>query len=307
MLNTTPGELGSWFDGGASFNGIVYITSTWPGSMNGVPDAAATLWPDQGSLSDTTQILSYSVPMAQRALPYNLCSDSLGYISGSRRIPLSGPPSDGIASNGFEPNFTVPSCDASSSVTSRPNAVRIINAATLSSTTFPGGLSVVSNLPVYVTGNLNTSSSTSSATATPWVPFMIGADAVTLLSDGWDDRNSAWDNSVAYSSRNATSSTYNVQILGGIVETVDSSHYSGGIENYPRFLENWRSRTATITGSFVVGFASVYQHQLWRYGSPIYDAPTRSWSFDPHLKVLLNQPPGAPLFSIHSVSRLNRL
>lgn len=307
LADTTPGELGSYFGGGSSFNGIVYISATWSGSMAGMPNSSASLWPAQGSISDAPQIQNNSVASVQTALPFPLCSTDLGYQSGSRRIGFSRPASDGVTSNGFEPLFTIPSCTSDKSTTARPNAIRILNGASVSTTRFPKGLSIVSNLPVYVQGNLNSSSVTSSQTVTPWVPVMVGSDALTLLSNAWDDKNSLWDNTVAYTTRVASASTFTLCFLGGMVETADANRYSGGMENFPRFLENWTGVTATIAGSFVYGFSSIYQRQPWKYGSPVYDAPNRTWFFDPHLTVLDNQPPGAPRFSIHSVSRLNRL
>ncbi len=307
MRDTTPGELGSYFDGGEDFNGIVYITNTWPGSMDGLPNGYATLWPSQANVDDPAQVRSYNATMVQDALPFPLCSDDLGYLPGERRIGFSFPPSDGDPNNGFEPEFTIPSCDPSISPLGRPSAVRIINGANIPHDLFPIGLSIVTNLPAYVVGNFNTASNTRSIDSEPWMPVMIGADALSLLSNAWDDKNAPWNNTGSYSRRYASSTTYNFEFLGGTVETTDAGHYSGGIENYPRFLEKWSGRTATIHGSLVVGYASVYQYQRWKYGSPVYQAPTRRWSFDEHLKLLANQPPGAPRFSIHSVSRLNRI
>ncbi len=307
MADTTPGELGSYFDGGATFNGIVYIAFSWAGSMDGFPGDLPALWPSQGTVSDPTQARSYSTSMVQDALPFPLCSDSLGFVPGSQRIALSGPPSNNDPDDGFEPYFTVPTCNDAVTPTGRPNAVRFVNGAAIDMDTFPNGLSLVTNLPAYVLGSTNTNSDASSASATPWVPILFAADALTLLSDNWEDDEGPWfDTCSGFCSRVATNSTYHLLILSGNVETADSSHYGGGVENFPRFLENWSGKTTSIAGAFVIGFASVYQRQPWKYGSPIYNAPKRNWFFDNHLSSLAHQPPGAPLFSIHSVTRMNR-
>lgn len=307
MSDTTEGELGSYFDGGASFNGIIYITYTWDGAMDGFPGQLPALWPAQGGEIDPSQTPSWDAPMVQQALPYPLCSDDLGYVPGQVRVGFSGPPSDGNPDNGFEPVFTIPSCSPNNSITSRPNAIRFINGARIDTTRFPQGLSLVTNLPAYVLGEFNTGSDTGSASAIPWLPVMVGADALTLLSSAWDDKDAPWsDSSNGFGSRNATNTTFNLEVLAGTVETADAEHYGGGVENFPRFLENWSGRTATIVGAFVVGYASGYQRQPWEYGSPIYNAPKREWSFDPHLSSLSHQPPGSPLFNIHSVTRVSR-
>lgn len=310
MQDTTSGELGSYFSGGTGFNGIVYISGTWNGSMAGVPDTLATLWPAQGAVTDSTQIASFSTPMNQRALPQPLCSDSLGYVPGTRRIGFSRPVSDGVDANGFEPAFTIPSCDSSISPLATPNAVRIVNAASISASLFPKGLSIITNLPAYVQGPFNTSSPPTLPVArcggagTTWIPVLVGADAVTLLSSAWRDQNDPWDNSSGFGARRAVSTAFYASFISGNVETVDGSNYSGGIENFPRFLENWNGNTtATISGALVVGFASVYQRQRWGAGN-VYSAPVRAWSFDTHLELMSCQPPGTPMFNVHAFTYL---
>lgn len=309
LADNRPGELGSYFTNNRRFNGIIYIAYTWPGSMAGNPDQLATLWPAQGALSDPTQTPSQTVPMIQRALPYPLCSDNLGYVSTTQRNGFTLPVSDGNSANGFEPIFTIPSCDSAVSATSRPNAIRLINASTIDLSRFSKGLSIVTNLPLYVMGSTNVNSSATApaslcGTAQPgWIPMMVGADAVSLLSNAWIDSNSPWDNSKAFSSRVATTSTYRLSFISGIVDTVDASNYSGGIENFPRFLENWTNVTANLSGAMVVGYSSVYQRQKWG-GASVYSAPIRAWSFDTHLELMSCQPPGTPMFNVHSFTYL---
>lgn len=309
LQDTSSGELGSYFTGSRKFNGIVYVSYTWSGMLNGMPDELATLWPAQGAVLDNTQAASQGTAMVQRALPYPLCSDDLGYIPGTRRNGFSRPLSDGNDANGFEPLFTIPSCNSTDSPTSYPNAVRVMNAATLNRTVFPKGLSIVTSLPMYVQGNVNTSS-TIGTTAVPcgsltsaWVPFMVGGDAVSLLSTAWLDVNDPWDNSKGLGSRNSLDTIYNMTFISGNVETVNGSYYSGGVENFPRFLENWSGKTATINGAMVIGFSSVFQRQPWG-GGGVYNAPVRVWSFDRNLELMSCQPPGTAMFNVHSFTYL---
>lgn len=323
MKDETPGELGSYFKGGRTFNGVLYISSDWSGSLSGFPDALATLWPAQGAVSDLAQPLTRDIKMVQRALPRELCSDSLGFVSGVRRVGFSLPSSDGSASNGFEPFFTVPSCDPALSPTARINSVRVINAKQLDAGAFPNGLSLATNLPAYAQGNINSlpalartwlSSEVSEleqpipdtecgGKGTGWLPMQISSDALSLLSSAWTDANAPWDGTKTLTNRIANNTIFNLILLAGQVETASSSAYSGGLENFPRFLENWGSKTATIKGSLIMGFASVYQRQPWG-GANVYSAPTRSWSFDVNLQKLTCQPPGAPAFSVGSFSYL---
>ncbi|MCX5852090.1 MAG: pilus assembly PilX N-terminal domain-containing protein [Deltaproteobacteria bacterium] len=157
--------------------------------------------------------------------------------------------------------------------TDNSKSVRLTDGASIPST----GLTVVSNNAVYIKGDYNTTNN----------PAAIMGDAISVLSNSWDDANS---NSADLSPRVASNTTINAAFMGGNVETT-SSHYSGGAENYMRLLENWSGKTLTYSGSLVNLWTSQQATGIWQYGSPVYTAPTRNWSYgiDPaHL------PPGTP-------------
>jgi len=65
----------------------------------------------------------------------------------------------------------------------------------------------------------------------------------------------------------------------GNVET-EGSGYSGGAENFMRFLERWSGRTLNFEGSLVCMWESEQATGEWRYGSPQYTAPNRNWIYD---------------------------
>jgi hypothetical protein len=274
------------------------------------------------------------------ALPYPLCSD------GS---------TDDLTTGGYV--FRRPDCNAPATFT-RINGVRIINARRINSNTppsttpeitepgslpgFPGapvltaaavgrlprGLSIVSNLPVYVVGDVNI---TSDAYANPtddsrhWVPFLVGGDVVHPLSNAWDDRNARWALSNGDQTRRASVTRYYMEILSGwgmTVGTTDNQR-SGGIHNFPRALENWGSGTvancrgagdftggcpAIIHGSLVIGHNRVYTSWPFRdaNGDIGRSPPRRDWGFDPHLNDLEKQPPGTPLFDVSAVRQWTR-
>jgi hypothetical protein len=73
----------------------------------------------------------------------------------------------------------------------------------------------------------------------------------------------------------------------------DGDSYSGGVENYFRFLENWSGVNFVFEGSIIQLWLSETALGLWSYGSPNYTAPNRIWSWDTSL-VGINGPPGAP-------------
>lgn len=321
---TTNKELGSYFDGtpgNPAFNGIVYITYTWPGqlkdasfktsatALTGPPDP----WPDPRLANDVTQVEHhtnhdvdgghFTETQATTALPWPLCSAGPGAATNfgfsrtatgvvDQRVGFSRPSDDGIAANGFEPYFTVPNCDSTVSATSRPNAIRVINATNIDPVRFPRGLSIVTNLPAYLLGDVNTVTS-------PWKPVMVAADAVTLLSNDWTDANSRWTTGFSKSSRPATSATYKVAILAGDVAT-GSTNWGGGINNFPRFMENW-SGTGAIVGSMVIAFRSVFQNH--KLNVDAYGAPTWTWSYETQFDTTFNQPPGTPMYNVTAISK----
>lgn len=128
------------------------------------------------------------------------------------------------------------------------------------------GLTIVSDDPVYVQGDYNTVSKK---------PVAIIADALNLLSNNWNDTNSAG----ALSGRTASNTTFNSAFIAGIKTTAGAS-YNGGLENYPRLHENWTSKTLTIRGAFVALWNSQIGTGNWIYGGNYYTAPTRNWDYD---------------------------
>lgn len=162
------------------------------------------------------------------------------------------------------------------------------------------GITVASQNPVYIQGDYNTGGSnppSNSGDATkPQVtgytrrPCAVIADAVNLLSNAWSDSNSP----SGLSSRVASNTTFNTAIVSGIVPSV-SNYYSGGAENFPRFLENWSGKILTYYGSMVELYPS--RQSIGHWGSAnVYNPPNRQWYFDTNLQVYT--PPGSlPVFS----------
>jgi hypothetical protein len=167
-------------------------------------------------------------------------------------------------------------------------AVRVRNGATLPAQ----GLTVVTEKPMYVQGHYNAPNTshrgTTNTTAT--LPASLVADAITVLSANWSDANST----ASLSTRAASSTTVNAAFLAGIVETKTYNNYSGGVENFPRFLEEWgSSRIFTYNGSMVVMFPSRFATGRWGM-SNVYAPPARNWAFDLNFMDATKLPPGTP-------------
>jgi len=150
-------------------------------------------------------------------------------------------------------------------------------------------LSVVSQNPVYIQGNYNTTYDN---------PAAIFADSINILSSNWADSRS----SQSLSSRTARDTTVNSAFFTGIVPTA-GANYSGGVENLPRFLENWTGYSFTYRGSMVVMFSSQTSTGRWVYGGNYYTAPNRNWAFDTQFLDATRLPPGTP--SVRAIRRAN--
>lgn len=159
-------------------------------------------------------------------------------------------------------------------------ALRLVNCATLGPA---DGLMVVSDTPIYVKGNYNTNNKKGAA--------LVG-DTITFLSNNWDDDN-AINASSPFSNRVATPTTVNAALVTG--DTITSvGNYNGGLENLPRFLENWSGVNFVLRGSIINLWESQQAIGAWNYGSPIYQAPNRVWSYDTDFDDPANLPPGTP-------------
>ncbi|MDQ2949143.1 MAG: hypothetical protein M3Y27_24930, partial [Acidobacteriota bacterium] len=168
------------------------------------------------------------------------------------------------------------------------------------------GLTIARNNAVYVQGDFNTGATGGTVpsnvansysdpnnppnpqtSAYTRAPTSILADAVNVLSNSWNDANSA----AALSSRVASNTTINAAFVSGIVPTNVNGDggYSGGAENFPRFLENWSASQLTYYGSMVELYKSKYSTGEW--GAASYSPPLREWFFDNNFKI--TPPPGS--------------
>jgi len=196
--------------------------------------------------------------------------------------------------------------DVTATTTDIPkNAIRLTNAGTLPT----NGLTVATQDGLYVQGDYNTGTTTDytavpsnqgnsnndkSPTISPYTrkPAALIADAVTILSNSWSDSNA--NKSIDY--RTASNTTVNAALLAGFMPSGYISAagveygYSGGANNYPRFLENWNNKYLTYFGSMVELFQSTTFTGKWDTGD-IYAPPVRSWNYDTNYDT--TSPPGS--------------
>ena len=210
-------------------------------------------------------------------------------------------PGGSMASTAFGGIIYLTDSTAASAPANQRRAFRLLNGASVP----PGGLTIASDDAVYIQGDYNTgtnggtqpASNFTGAANDPTKPTITGynrepcavvADAVMILSNSWQDSNSGKD----LSYRQATNTTVNTAIVSGIVPSgTQGSNYSGGAENFPRFLEDWGSdNTLTYYGSMVELYKSKYHTGVWGQNN-VYNPPVRNWYFDN--KFYVNPPPGS--------------
>ncbi len=196
-----------------------------------------------------------------------------------------------------------------SATSSARRAIRVAGGSSIPSS----GLTVASNNPVYLQGDFNTGGTGPNYNNVPSnnpanlnadgtykdpanppdpqaasydrAPCSIVADAVNILSNNWNDANSG----KSVGERVATPTTINAAVISGIVSS-GNGYYSGGAENFPRFLETWTNVSFSYYGSMIELYKSQQATANWGSGN-VYVPPTRNWFFDTDFK--LNAPPGS--------------
>jgi hypothetical protein len=176
-------------------------------------------------------------------------------------------------------------------------SVRLVNGAiipTNGTSAQPGGWTLATPNPLYVWSNYNIGPGgvAGSTDTSHTFPASLVSDALTILSCSWQDGNSGG----TLGGRNASSTTINAAILTGIVFSTDNSsnHFSGGVMNLPRLLEDWSSDTLTLNTSIVNLFNSVRATNWFQNPGVYYFAPTRQFSFDNNFTNYVKMPPGTP-------------
>jgi len=161
-------------------------------------------------------------------------------------------------------------------------AVEVHNAATLgtnSGSPDVAGLTVVTNQQLFVQGDYNVNNKK---------PASLLADAINVISNANPN-----DIKLNPGPNPATDTTINAAFISGIDDTVPGQ-YNGGLQNYPRFHEDWGSATMNYNGSFVSLGTST--HTRGRQSAARYTAPTRNWNYETDFNKVAKLPPLSPRF-----------
>jgi len=180
----------------------------------------------------------------------------------------------------------------------------------------PCGLTIASENPVYIQGDYNNNPNGDPTLATPnadaHVAASVVADAVTLLSDNWNDVNSfafpygigGVGSNVGNGGRNAVTTTYRLAIAAGknvpfrqpAVGVVGQDFGTdGGAHNFLRYIENWGPATLYYRGSIVSMYYSHQAFSTFKCCNLVYSPPVRGYNFDTDFQTPAKLPPLTPM------------
>jgi PilX N-terminal len=148
----------------------------------------------------------------------------------------------------------------------------------------PCGLTFVSENPVYLQGDFNNVGAPVNFSGA-FVATSIAADAVTLLSDNWNDVSS-FTSPYNPGARVGNVTTYRVAIIAGkgipfAITAGAGADYGtdGGLHNFLRYLEGWGANLY-YEGSLVSFYYNRQAIGTYKCCNTVYGPPTRVYGFD---------------------------
>jgi hypothetical protein len=161
------------------------------------------------------------------------------------------------------------------------------------------GLTVASENPVYIEGNWNANDA---GFGNPHAATAVLADAVTLLSQDWNDWASLV-NPHDPGDRQAETTWYRVAIISGKgrsfpqpAGTAQDFGTDGGAHNFLRYIEDWGGEQLNYRGSIASMFFSRQAVGTYKCCTTVYSPPTRGYVFDVEFLQPALLPPRTPMF-----------
>jgi len=181
----------------------------------------------------------------------------------------------------------------------------------------PTGVTIVSDQALYVIGDFNRGAAAGGLARQP--ASLVGDSVNVLSSNYWRSsigaicgancctnqycRDGQSVRNIGQAERNGATTNINAAFLGGVDATVangGTATYNGGLENYPRFHEDWSGGPAlNYQGSFVSLGTPLHVNGAWcgtGNACNIYNPPARNWNFDAAFNNAANLPPLTPRF-----------
>lgn len=194
-------------------------------------------------------------------------------------------------------------------------ALKLVNGRSIdlgSSEGTPLGLTVSSENPVYVQGDYNAQGTFAGS----HVACSLIADAVTVLSNSWNDRNSfisPHDLTLA-TTRKATATWYRMGVIAGKAKAFprpasmpEDFGTEGGAHNFLRMLERWSGQILNYRGSMIGLYFSRQAVGTFKCCNNPYTPPTRAYSFDTDFLEPTLLPPRTPMFRDINITGFTQL
>jgi hypothetical protein len=197
-------------------------------------------------------------------------------------------------------------------------AVKIVNGADLTGvgtcpTGVTCGLTIATENPAYIQGDYNANLGGAQWNSAE-TPASLAADAVTLLSDQWNDVNS-FASPYGTGLRQGTTTWYRLAILAGATLPFPQPTFGGvsadygtdgGVHNFLRYIETWGG-TLEYNGSIVDLYTSRQANGTFKCCATVYSPPTRGYNFDTNFLNPSLLPPRTPLFRTVSTTSWTRV
>ena len=198
-------------------------------------------------------------------------------------------------------------------------ALKLVNGGLINLPLCPGnvpcGLTIATENPAYIQGDYN-SNSAGGGWADPDVAASVAADALTLLSNSWNDANSfaapfnlTPGAAPLTSGRSGTTSWYRLGVVAGKSQYFPIPAWNtpalngsqdfgtdGGVHNFLRYIESWNGATLNYQGSIISMYYNRQAVGLFKCCNTIYSPPTRGYQFDANFLNPLLLPPRTPMF-----------
>lgn len=161
------------------------------------------------------------------------------------------------------------------------------------------GLTVVSENPVYLQGDWNAAG----GFGDPHVATAIIADALTLLSNNWND-NRSFSSPQNPGGRPATTTWYRVAVIAGKALSFPQPAWGatkdfgtdGGVHNFLRYIESWSGATLNYRGAMASFYISRQAIGTYKCCNNVYSPPSRGYNFDTDFLTPALLPPRTPVF-----------
>jgi hypothetical protein len=172
------------------------------------------------------------------------------------------------------------------------------------------GLSIVAENPLYVQGNYNAPDAAGTAfgvtPGTDHVSAALIADAVTFLSNNFNDIGSFMSPHTLGANRDGTTTWYRTAVISGkglnfprpTSNAQDHTDFGtdGGAHNFLRYIENWGGDTLNYRGSIVSFYLNRQAVGTYKCCDVVYSPPGRGYRFDTDFLTPTLLPPRTPMF-----------